>query len=106
MFDSFVSSATAYEKCDRKYKAVFAEPKKPKEEREREERARERDREMPISHSYKNGRGSGSSSSTSVLPRPDNCRDEGYNKLMVIASPLVNQDQMWKLFDIVPSKSC
>lgn len=27
---------------------------------------------------------------------------EAYTKLQVIASPMINQDQLWKLFDIVP----
>lgn len=44
------------------------------------------------------------SDSSTDLPLPDRFRDEGYNKLMVIANPMLNQDQIWKLFDIIPSK--
>lgn len=35
-------------------------------------------------------------------PPPDHYSNDGYNKLIVIASPSVNQDQLWKLFDVVP----
>lgn len=33
---------------------------------------------------------------------PDHLSNEGYTKLVVIAAPTVNQDQLWKLFDVVP----
>lgn len=42
-------------------------------------------------------------SSSKILPLPDT-PNEGYTKLSVIASLSLNQDQLWKLFDIVPGK--
>lgn len=39
------------------------------------------------------------------LPPPpvnNNHSNESYTKLIVIGSPSINQDQLWKLFDIIP----
>lgn len=39
-----------------------------------------------------------------LLPPTESTNDTSYTKLQVVASPSLNQDQLWKLFDIVPSK--
>ena len=100
-FQKVSSAAKAFEECDRKYKAVFAEPKKPKPEH--------------IDVKYNNGisshydsAGGGYSSSNfgkssiSLEIATNYPNSEGYTHLQVIAHPALNQDQLWKLFDIVP----
>lgn len=100
-FKKVSSAARAFEECDRKYKAVFAEPKKPKPEH--------------IDVKYNNGisshyegASSGYSSSNfgkssiSLEIATNYPNSEGYTHLQVIAHPALNQDQLWKLFDIVP----
>lgn len=81
----------AFEQCDKKYKAVFAEPRSNK-------RNSTNDYSEPNVNSYESFN---NKSSTNLLPLPDT-PNEGYTKLSVIASVSLNQDQLWKLFDIVP----
>ncbi|XP_023021146.1 RNA-binding protein 45 [Leptinotarsa decemlineata] len=98
-FTKFSEAATAFEQCDRrKFKPVFAEPRKSRDT-------------MRTSFGSESGfRNSGptraplmSPPRSNILPPPDRYCDNGFTRLTVIASPVVNQDQMWKLFDIVPS---
>lgn len=56
--------------------------------------------EEPINR-YANKRGYPESS---IDLAPPGYPDGGYNKLVVIANPMLNQDQIWKLFDVIPSK--
>ncbi|KAJ8952485.1 hypothetical protein NQ318_003280 [Aromia moschata] len=86
----FSHAAAAFEQCDRKYKPVFAEPRKANSSRNEER----------FSSSFDGFH----KSSMSLPPAPDHYGGEGYTKLMVIASPNVNQDQLWKLFDVVPAQ--
>ena len=100
-FRKVSSAAKAFEECDRKYKAVFAEPKKPKPEHNDSKYSN------GLSVSYDNiGVGYGSSnfgkSTISLEIATNYSNTEGYTKLQVIAHPALNQDQLWKLFDIVP----
>ncbi|KAG5880612.1 hypothetical protein JTB14_008741 [Gonioctena quinquepunctata] len=94
-YTKFSQAANAFEKCERKFKPVFAEPRK----------SRESMRAPLLSDSrYINGGPSRGLSSARDFPQaPDNFRDEGFTRLTVIASPMVNQDQIWKLFDLVPT---
>lgn len=86
----FSHAAAALEQCDRKYKAVFAEPRKPNNTRnETPEKA--------------NSLFDGFAKQSLLLP-PTDISNEGYTRLQVVASPSLNQDQLWKLFDVVPSK--
>lgn len=98
-FKKVSSAAKAFEECDRKYKAVFAEPKKRKPEHESKY-----SNGLGLSYENVNNFGSSSFGKSSVsleiatnFPNP-----EGYTRLQVIAHPVLNQDQLWKLFDIVP----
>ncbi|KAJ8917529.1 hypothetical protein NQ315_005578 [Exocentrus adspersus] len=85
----FSHAATAFEQCDRKYKPVFAEPRKSNV-------SRNDDRSFSSTSFDTN-------MSKNALPGPpEQFSNDGYNKLVVIASPSVNQDQLWKLFDIIP----
>jgi RNA recognition motif-containing protein len=105
-------AAKAFEECDRSFKPVFADPK-------------------PQKSSYHDGAGSGgggggggggserfggpgstASGSTSasisasydMLSYMDTSQSnpEGIHRLSVSVSPSVNQDQLWRLFDLVP----
>lgn len=78
----FSHAAKAFEECDRKYKAVFSEPRKPSMKR------------------YSNN---AEFSERTV----NSCPGDGFNsdkcyRLMVIGSPYLTEDQLWKLCNIVP----
>ncbi|RZC36089.1 RRM 1 domain containing protein [Asbolus verrucosus] len=83
----FSHAAAAFEECDRKYKAVFAEPRKPN---------------LKTDEKFSSPWGSFNKLNTTALPLPDISNPSGFTKLIAIVSPQVNQDQLWKLFDIVP----
>lgn len=97
-FKKVSSAARAFEECDRKYKAVFAEPKKPRLEN------------MDSKYNNSNSITYEGLTLTPVnfgkssinLEIATNSNPEGYTQLQVIAHPALNQDQLWKLFDIVP----
>jgi RNA recognition motif-containing protein len=82
----FSHAAAAFEGCDRKYKAVFAEPRKSNVKNDK----------------YSSPWGSLNKINSAALPIPDVSSSSSYTKLIAIVSPQVNQDQLWKLFDIVP----
>lgn len=99
-FQRFSEAANAYENCDTSFKAVFARPKKQLEEKDSYSDYRSfGDESFPR---YPNKRGY--SEPNMELPGPERCPDGGYNKLMAVANPMLNQDQIWKLFDIIPSR--
>ncbi|KAF5288718.1 hypothetical protein FQA39_LY15290 [Lamprigera yunnana] len=83
----FSHAAAAYEQCDRKFRAVFAEPRKSKQE------TTER---FNGNNSFDNY-----SRSNNSIPSTD-ATSESFTKLHVVGSPTLNQDQLWKLFDIIP----
>ncbi|KAJ8942354.1 hypothetical protein NQ314_010083 [Rhamnusium bicolor] len=92
----FSQAAAAFEQCDRKYKPVFAEPRK-------SNMSRNEDRNYSSSSFDFNRDFNKSGHTLQSLPvPPEHYNNDGYTKLMIIASPQVNQDQLWKLFDIVP----
>lgn len=71
-----IHAAKAFETCDRSYKPVFADPRPPKEEL------------MTNGHST-----------------PRTFSDPGRHDccvLTVVCSPAVNEDQLWRLFDLIP----
>ncbi|GLV41453.1 uncharacterized protein CBL_06683 [Carabus blaptoides fortunei] len=89
-FFKFSHAANAFENCDRKFKAVFAEPRRNKQ-------TYDFLYDSKLNSSFEQPHFSKSAYSSS-----DPTSSDGYTKLQVIASPTLNQDQMWKLFDIVP----
>lgn len=100
-FKKVSSAARAFEECDRKYKAVFAEPKKPKPDHG------DVKYNNGLSTSYDGSTSTYASSnfgksSISLEIATNYPNSEGYTRLQVIAHPALNQDQLWKLFDIVP----
>ncbi|XP_011495390.1 PREDICTED: RNA-binding protein 45 isoform X2 [Ceratosolen solmsi marchali] len=99
-FKKVSSAAIAFEECDRKYKAVFAEPKKPKPDLDQKV---SNGMSMGCDNSNNSNYNNNYSKSSIGLEIATNySNSEGYTKLQVIAHPALNQDQLWKLFDIVP----
>ncbi|KAK7075163.1 RNA-binding protein 45 [Halocaridina rubra] len=105
-------AAKAYEGCDRSYKPVFADPKPQKPEGLKfEGGGREmRGGDMRELRSMDGGYGY---SSAPVAPHhspfdsisymdTSGLNPDGVTRLTVIASPHLNQDQLWKLFDLIP----
>ena len=94
-------AAKAFEDCDRTFKPVFADPK-PQKSNYHESNGADR----------MNGPGSTTSASTTasvsagydMLSYMDtsHTNPDGNCRLTVIASSLINQDQLWRLFDLVP----
>jgi len=90
-------AAKAFEGCDRSYKPVFADPKPQK---------------MDYHGDRMGGPGSTASGSTSasmsagydMLSYMDTSHSnpEGNCRLQAVCSPNINQDQLWRLFDLVP----
>nr|CAD7266338.1 unnamed protein product [Timema shepardi] len=92
-------AAKAFENCDRLYKAVFAEPKRPKPSYDR------------MDTSFMDNRFTSPPQSNISFDQsfsPFNSKNnypsggESTNTLRIIASSDLNQDQLWKLFDLVP----
>ncbi|KAF0305374.1 RNA-binding protein 45 [Amphibalanus amphitrite] len=95
-------AAKAYENCDRSFKPMFADPKPV--------------RDMRNDGMMLSGPGSSVSSSGfdmaaytppsgkmgSLPPMEGAPPAEACTRLAVVASPTLNQDQLWKLFDLVP----
>jgi RNA recognition motif-containing protein len=88
-FKKFSYAALAFENCDEKYKAVFAEPKP--------------------SRSSGSSNDSGSNSSSNYgddrygMSHDLMVSNNGDCALHVICSPMITHDQLWRLFDIVPN---
>lgn len=94
-------AAKAFEACERSFKPVFADPK-PQKSGYHEGNGGDR----------MNGPGSTTSASTTasvsagydMLSYMDTSHSnpDGNCRLNVITSPIINQDQLWRLFDLVP----
>ncbi|GFG33000.1 hypothetical protein Cfor_09657 [Coptotermes formosanus] len=109
-FHKVSHAAKAFEGCDRSYKAVFAEPKKQKNPFD----IYDRFSGPPSTVSLPSYDASFSPFSASINGNHlDICcslhteganfsNPDGYTSLRVIASPSLNQDQLWRLFDLVP----
>ncbi|XP_066975232.1 RNA-binding protein 45 isoform X1 [Macrobrachium rosenbergii] len=105
-------AAKAFEGCDRTYKPVFADPKPQKPEGIKFEGGG-RDIRSDIRDIRGIDGGYGGYTSGPVGPHhspfdaisymdTSGLNPEGVTRLTVIASPLLNQDQLWKLFDLIP----
>lgn len=91
-FKKFSGAANAFENVDKRYRAIFAEPK-------RSRRSSESNFDM-INNRYSMG-GSTPNISTAVS-QLINTHSDGYSQLNVICHPHLSQDQVWKLFDLIP----
>jgi len=101
----FSHAAKAYEGCQQSFKPKFADPRPP-----RDERGSERSYGGSMSgfggmgqggygreHSFGGGRGSTMPSFEPALDNPS-----GTCKLAIMANPILNQEKLWKLFDVIP----
>ena len=84
-------TAKAFESCDRSFKPVFADPRPPKTNQ---------------ADSTQSNVGSASSTTSNYdvfsYETHSGGGGENYTRLAVLASSVINQDQLWKLFDIIP----
>ncbi|XP_044728103.1 RNA-binding protein 45 [Chrysoperla carnea] len=106
----FSHAANAYENCDKKFKAVFAEPRnKSKNTFDDSQNYGGNMGGGGMGNMGGGGRGMGGGSfnkspinalySLDMIPSTGL---DGYTRLMVLTSPQLTQDQLWKLFDIIP----
>lgn len=95
-FKRFSEAADAFENCDSTFRAVFARPKKPIEERDDYNRGFVEEPRFASKRGYPEP--------THDFPVPGRFPDGGFHKLFVTANPMLNQDQIWRLFDVIPSK--
>ncbi|XP_065565055.1 RNA-binding protein 45-like isoform X3 [Artemia franciscana] len=84
-------TARAFEQCDRIYKPVFADPKPSKTPETYEPNDR-----------YHGPSSFGFSTREEFREMRPSSNNEPCSRLVVIATPTVNHDQLWKLFDLVP----
>ncbi|QQP39762.1 RNAbinding protein 45like [Caligus rogercresseyi] len=93
-------AAKAFEECDRSFKPVFAEP--------RPQKGHLGSTSSPSSSSLgeesRSARVGGGGGGCDLLSYMDTSLSNPENlcRLSVIASPTINQDQLWKLFDLIP----
>ncbi|XP_050714485.1 RNA-binding protein 45-like isoform X3 [Eriocheir sinensis] len=107
-------AAKAFESCDRSFKPVFADPKPQKSDGIKFDGGGRGDIRGELRGSEA---GYGGYSSGPITPHINNhhspfdaisymdtsgLNPEGVTRLTVIASPTLNQDQLWKLFDLIP----
>lgn len=103
-YNSFYHAAIAFENCSPRFKAVFADPKSSNNNKERDDfRGDSRRNSSYDDFSFsKNGSSFGSDrfggSSNDFTRSTPNVP----TSLEVIASSTLNQDQLWKLFDLIP----
>ncbi|XP_058457344.1 RNA-binding protein 45 [Malaya genurostris] len=137
-FNRFTHAARAFEDCDAKYKAVFAEPKPPRNASVSSndnfggfgsggggggggsngfnDDRRDRGSNMGSSSAMMNFGSMGGSDRRNAGMNNDRAANFGFNSsnysgqsgnqsdtsLTVLCSPSLNQDQLWRLFDIIP----
>lgn len=99
----FSHAAIAYEECDRNFKPVFAEPRSSRKHEEYGEKFN-RNMNMDMLPRPPPPPGPPPFNNSNNLPLPNVVNQEGFTKLVVICPPMLNQDQLWRLFDIVPGK--
>lgn len=105
-YESFYHAALAYENCPSKYKAVFAEPKLSRNRDNGRDGRDGRDGRRDDSFNrfgsdWGNGASNGNSEMNSFMKMGQGMGQQT-TTLDVICSNNVNQDQLWRLFDIVP----
>lgn len=109
-FNRASTAALAMEECDKSFKAVLAEPKSAKFARDaaaaavKETQQRLRDT-YPFSTSPTHGGGGGSDiiQHYSFVPNSTGMEVGVNNRLYIVVSPIVTEDQLSRLFDIVPN---
>jgi len=101
-FYRLVHAAKAFESCDKSYKAVFAEPRPARQTEENGQHhnphgGHNHHQHHSMHHGMSNGyRHPSSKSNGSSQFANESCR------LTVLGSLSVNEDQLWRLFDLIP----
>uniref|UniRef100_A0A0K2TAK8 RNAbinding protein 45like [Megachile rotundata] n=1 Tax=Lepeophtheirus salmonis TaxID=72036 RepID=A0A0K2TAK8_LEPSM len=92
-------AAKAFEECDRSFKPVFAEPRP-----QRGAPSSAPSSNCNHGHEEHHGGGRSRGSGCDLLNYMDTSQTNPDNlcRLNVLASPTINQDQLWKLFDLIP----
>lgn len=105
----FSHAANAFENCNPKYKAVFAEPRSSQRSTQNERSSSHRYDDQYNSYgsgagnSNHRGGASGAGTAENNFNFTSNSNaNAGETQLSVICSSLCNQDQLWRLFDIIP----
>lgn len=101
----FSHAAAAYENCDKKYKAVFSEPRLKHKPNNSNDDYYQSPGNFNNRQSGGGGGGGNFNKSSNALFQLDMIPSvglDGYTRLQVFTSPQVTQDQLWKLFDIIP----
>ena len=93
-FYRLVHAAAAFELCEKSYKAVFAEPRPQRPLSEPHGRHQHGNPLQHLNNGFRNNRNG--SSVTSQPGRAESCR------LNVTGSSAINEDQLWRLFDLIP----
>jgi len=105
-FFRFSHAAKAYEGCDPSFKPKFADPRPP-----RDERGSERSYGGSMGGGGYGGMSQGGFGSEhsfgggrSSMPtfEPAMANPSGTCKLAIMANPILNQEKLWKLFDVIP----
>ncbi len=98
-------TAKAFESCERAFKPVFADPRPPKPAHADSSQSNVGSASSTTSNydvfPYENHQSAGNGGGTHAGGGGGGGGD-GYSRLAVVASSSVNQDQLWKLFDIIP----
>ncbi|CAO1401951.1 unnamed protein product [Diamesa tonsa] len=108
-FKKFSSAALAFESCDSKYRAVFAEPKPFKNASSTSSldsnNGNNGNNNFAPDDRYDNRNSSGHLMGLGSSGGPDLLGNHQHTDcvLNVICSPMVSHDQLWRLFDIVPN---
>lgn len=99
-YGSFLETALAIEGCDSSYKAKFCLPREMlKQNQQNQQNYQNNQHQSNDGGRYGNG---GNEYSRKRTHSPDNGRAGGDVKLVVICSSGLNQDRLWRLFDIAP----
>ena len=93
-FYRLIHAAAAFELCEKSYKAVFAEPRPQRPQAESHGRNQLVNPLQHLNNGFRNNRTG--SSLTSQPGRAESCR------LTVTGSSAINEDQLWRLFDLIP----
>lgn len=98
-FQKFSDIAQAFENCDPKYKAVFAEPKPPKNDNFNVnfDTVGQHDLRGPSRSAFDDPRRLSDDFGSSIKSNPLQ-----ESTLSVICSPLLREEHLWRLFDIIP----
>lgn len=97
-YHKFYDAANAFENCDRSFRAVFAEPKKTSQDRGSKFNNFNENYNYDNENFNRNKR-SFSPARSSFEPT---FREDSFTRIKVICPPMMTEEMLWRLFDIVP----